>query len=384
MKPLICFLFIFLSIFCYGKEELTQNHEDVSSFVILPSGTVVEGDYFAIGDGVEISGHVMGDVFAAGTQVFIDGIVEGDVIAAGASIEVSGEVGNSVRVVGGQVQVSGQIGHNVTILAGNAQLSSSARINGNLVCAAGNADLGAHVRGNATIAASNLRAAGKIGKNLKAYVGDLRMTSKTHVGGDVAYQSSSPAYIDPKAVIEGKIIRYPSLLETLFQGRLANGIVWGSKLATILMNFLYSLAIGLILIRVFPKKLATTMAVLNERPWKALSYGVLIIVLLPLISLILLMTILGVPFALTLIALNILGFYTAKVFTVFWGSNALFGRLGFKENRPLSFFMGLVIYFMLTSIPYLGIVISIVAMLLGVGAGIVGQTTPERRFFQRS
>jgi hypothetical protein len=51
---------------------------------VLRAGQIVQGDYFAFGPHVEISGIVNGDLYAAGGEVLIDGVVNGDVIVAGA------------------------------------------------------------------------------------------------------------------------------------------------------------------------------------------------------------------------------------------------------------------------------------------------------------
>ena len=81
-----------------------------------------------------------------------------------------------------------------------------------------------------------------------------------------------------------------------------------------------------------------------------------------------LMTILGIPFALTLIALNIIGLYTAKVYCIFWASNWIFGswifgRMKMKTNGLPSFFLGLVVYFCLTPIPIFGTILTFAFML---------------------
>ena len=333
VKFFFTLLFILSSLYSFSSEHSERTVEEYSDLVILPAGTVVEGDYFAMGDRIGISGTVKGDVYVSGGQIFIDGRVEGDVLAAAGSIDVSGEVINSIRAIAGQIQVSGYVGHNITVVAGNAEFTPSAKIRGNLVCGAGNVDLAGYVGSNVSIAASNLRISSKIDGNLQAFTGDMRLTSKTHIGGNAEYRSNTVAFIDSKAKIDGVIIRHPSMFEDLFKGTIVHSLLVGSKVAALLMNFLYTLAVGLILIRIFPRKLETALDVLHERPWKALAYGVLLLVLLPLVSLILLMTILGVPFALTLIALNIIGFYTAKVFTIFWASDALSTKIGFKKTE---------------------------------------------------
>ena len=77
---------------------------------VLQAGQVVQGDYFAFGPHVEISGIVNGDLYAAGGEITVDGVVNGDVIVAGAKVFVSGTVAQDARVMGAQVTVSGTIG----------------------------------------------------------------------------------------------------------------------------------------------------------------------------------------------------------------------------------------------------------------------------------
>ena len=79
-----------------------------------------------------------------------------------------------------------------------------------------------------------------------------------------------------------------------------------------------------------------------------------------------------------LIALNIMGLYTAKIYSVFWASNRAFGKL-FKPNHLPLLCVGLVVYFALTLIPIFGTVVAIAAMLFGLGAGILAQTKRSSR-----
>ena len=344
-----------------------------SHVIVLPAGSVYQGDYFAFGDSVEISGEVNGDVYILANQIVIDGKVNGDVIAAGGSLDISGIVAHNVRSLAGQVLISGNIGNNVTAVAGNVQLLGSATIGNNVVITAGNVDLSSKIGSDATIVASNLRISSYVNHNIQAYVGQLRITSKAHVTGSIDYRSSSLAWIDQGAVIQGQVTHHPSLVHQLVKGTWIQGLLVGGKIVALLMNFIYSLVIGIILIKMFPKNLENTLHVLKAHPWKAFSWGVMLLILLPLTSLVLLMTILGVPFALTLIAANIIGFYTAKIYSVFWISNWIFGKFKFRVNRVPVLTLGLVLYFFLTAIPFVGIIISFAAMLFGFGAGVVAQ-----------
>jgi cytoskeletal protein CcmA (bactofilin family) len=345
----------------------------------LPFGQTFEGNYFAVSSNVELSGVVHGDAYLMGSQIFVDGQVQGDLLVIGGNVDISGEVTGNVRLVGGQVSITGKVGRNVTLLAGNVLLSPAAKINGTLVCAAGNVDLASAIHGNVSLAASHARISSAIGANLDAYVGEIRFTSKAKVDGNVEYKSDNVAIVDQGAQIKGELTHRASLVHGLLQGKWIHAFLIGSKVAAALMNFLYTFVIGWIILRVFPRRLEGALQALQKTPWKSFAFGLMVLVLLPLMSLILLMTVLGAPFALTLIALNIIGFYTAKIFCIFWASNHLFTRIGLKANRLSTYFLGVVLYFLLTPIPFFGFLLSWVAMIFGMGAGLLAQ--PKSHLF---
>lgn len=364
-----------LSFFTLFADEIEGNSDDdddddtsVSNLIILPAGTVHQGDFFAIGNSVEISGTVTGDVYALASQVVIDGTVNGDLLALGGTINVSGQIGNNVRIIAGQATISGEVGRNVTIAAANMSLISSGTILGNLVMAAGNAEVASSIGGDMTGGASNLRVSSTINRNVQAYVGHMRLTSRATIGGDLVYDSDQKASIEPEARVKGQIVYHPSFIKEIFHGRLLHLLMIGSKIAGVLMNFLYTFVIGWIWLRLYPQNLERAQNALSHKPLKALIYGVMLLVLLPLASLIFLMSILGAPFALTLLALNVIGFYTAKVLTIFWASNRLFKPLGLKPNTLTCFFIGMICYFVITAIPFFGSIVAFVAMLFGLGA----------------
>jgi hypothetical protein len=373
VRLIICFCAIFLFSFLFANEHEQNEQKQVESIIILPFGAVHNGDYFAMGRSVEISGTVNGDVYVLAEQVVIDGVVNGDLLCIAGSVDISGKVAYNCRIVGGQVLISGEVGKNVTAVAGNLQLLSSAFLGKNLVATAGNVDLAAKIGYDATVVASNLRISSQITNDLQCYVGQMRITSRAVIGRNLEYRSNNSAWIEPGATIRGTTTYHPSFVHELVKGTWIQSLLVGSKIVAILMNFIYTFVIGIILIKIFPQNLESALHELKKHPFKSLSYGLMLLVLLPLASVLMLMTILGIPFALTLIALNIVGFYTAKVYCIFWGSNWIFGKLKMKGNRLPSFFLGLVIYFFLVAIPIFGTILSFVFMLLGLGAGVLSQ-----------
>lgn len=352
--------------------------EEKSNVVLLPAGQVHEGDYFAMGSNVEISGEVTGDLYTVGSQVVVDGRVLGDVLAVGGSVIITGPVGGNIRCTGGQVVLGGPVGRSVTILSGAAQLMASASIGGNVFCITGTADLSAPIGGNVTLITSNSRLSSPIGGNVHAYVGQMRLTSKAAIGGDLDYTSTKEATIDPQVTIGGTLTHHLTLVKGVYQGHWIQSFLLGSKVAAILMNFIYSLVIGWVIIRIFPQTLAHSLEVLKNRPWKAFACGAVVLVLLPILFLLLLITVVGAPLALTVLALNVITFYSAKIFSIFWVANPLLKKIGMKPNKMGILSVGLIAYFLLTAVPYFGGIIAFLALIFGLGASVVA-TNPIKK-----
>src|SRR3990170_1896724 len=84
---LIFLLLVPVSVFAQEAPSNMRSGENVS----LGADEVINSDFFAGGNRVEISGTVNGDVYASGGQIIIDGVVNGDLLVAGGTINISGE-----------------------------------------------------------------------------------------------------------------------------------------------------------------------------------------------------------------------------------------------------------------------------------------------------
>jgi len=97
-QPIITAASVAALIFCVptaaGQERARQRG---SGHATLPASQVVDGDHFAFGKTVEISGTINGGLYVSGGQVVIDGRVNGDVLVAGGRVSLSGTVSQDVR-----------------------------------------------------------------------------------------------------------------------------------------------------------------------------------------------------------------------------------------------------------------------------------------------
>jgi hypothetical protein len=116
--------------------------------VVVPAGSIVDGDLYASGGIVRVEGTVDGDLIVWAGQVQITGDVTGDVMAAGGTIGLDGDVDGDVRVAGGRVATTGAIGEDLLVGGGQVRLASSTVIGEDLVFGTGEMTLEGTVTGD--------------------------------------------------------------------------------------------------------------------------------------------------------------------------------------------------------------------------------------------
>ncbi|NGX38372.1 MAG: hypothetical protein K1000chlam2_01545 [Chlamydiae bacterium] len=283
------------------------------AFFPLFGEEVHRGNYTAASESVRITGVVTGNVYVIGSKITVEGQINGNLIAFGAMIDIPGEVRGNARLIGGQVEIGGTIGGNV-----------------------------------------------------KAYTGQLNLDSQATIKGNLTYSSPEQAQIDPGATIDGKVTYNP--FQGVFKGKWKKTFFLGARLTGLLMNFLFSFVIGWIFLKVFPQRTKKAVEILRKTPWKAFWIGLITVILIPIACLVLFITILGFPLGLALLAFSLLGFYTAKIFPILWAANACFPKLRLKKHMLLILALGLIVFFILTQIPFVGGILSLAFTFFGLGA----------------
>lgn len=317
--------------------------------VTVPRSQVIDGDYFAFGETVEISGTINGDLYAAGGQVVIDGRVNGDVLAAG-----------------GQVTIVGNIGRNLTVAGGNVEIASTAVVKGGLVAAGGSVDVAAPLGGSARIAAGTLTLANRLGGDVDAAVGTLRIASRAEVQGNVNYWSRREAVVSEGARIDGKIVRnVPPERPRLFPAAFFAWLVFLS------INFVCTLILGLLSARFLPRYHQSVIDTLREKPWASLGIGFIAAVVLPFACALLFATVVAIPLALILVAAFFILLYWSRIYAIARIGESIVARLRPATNRTWAFVLGLFVYYILAIIPFVGLLVIALVILFGLGAELI-------------
>lgn len=352
--------------------------------VYVGQDEVIDGNYAAAGQTVTIEGDVNGDVYAAGGIVIVTGSVAGDVIAVGGQVQVSGPVQGDVRLAGGTVELDSVVGKNATIAGGNVELSSDSAIGWGAMIAAGNL----HAFGSI---AKDLRAAvgaaslnGRVGQDVWLAAGEsdqLIIQPRAWIGGDLMYSAPTAAVVMSGSTINGEVSYEPYAKPKAvdIKGKLAAGWVMFKLLMLISLWVL-----GFVMVALMPKKLQELSKIMSKNFWPSLGWGVLFLIVAPIVIGILYATVIGWALATILLLLYVAALILPVIFVSTCFGDWLLKKVTKRHWRGVSLYwsmlLGVFIFVLVSSIPVLGWIVGCLAVATGLGAAIAFEKKEFRRY----
>jgi len=298
--------------------------------VVVGPDETVDGDLDAFGGSVVVRGTVTGDVNAFGGDVFV---------AEGARI------GGSVNAAAGSVRIAGRVDGGVSGAAGDVTVLESGTV-GSLDAGAGSVTVDGTVRGDATVGAETL------------VVG-----SSGIVEGDLRYDAGE--FVN-EGTVEGRTVRD----ESIAQGPQFDPVGGVGQAAFDVYGFLVNLALGAILLLIFPRFSSRVADRAASDPVRSGGVGLLGLLAVPLALVLFAITIIGIP--ITLVG--------ALLFAVLAWIGTVYGRfavgewlteLAGIENRWLALLVGFLAVAVGARLPWVGPLVRLVVFLLGLGAVVL-------------
>ncbi|HCB35685.1 MAG: hypothetical protein A2W52_00870 [Candidatus Taylorbacteria bacterium RIFCSPHIGHO2_02_49_25] len=323
------------------------------------------GDVYAAGETIVFAGSVSGDALAAGRTIFSQSRISNDVFFAGGTVRVEGAVGDDVRVLGRRVEIDGIIAGDVVIVGSRVLIKPTAVIGGSLYAVTGEIEVRGTVQGGGKIMSSKFLLSGAIENDLELWGGAI-FKEPARIGGDFIHHARGKWEPPTHVAITGRVIA----------GEWRKGSVamqqssfWG----LFFLKALMMLSLGFLLFLLARGR--TEKVLLETLPnfWTRALRGFLIFLLLPLGTLIFLLSVVGIPIALMLgsllLLLFLLSWAGAGILLGAWCERAFFKRSAFPLSyRPV--LLGTLLLSVVSLIPFVGPVIH--GMLLLSVAGSLG------------
>ncbi|WP_342305330.1 hypothetical protein [Methanolobus sp. ZRKC5] len=319
---------------------------------------IIEDDVVVAGNNIIIRGTVIGDVIAAGGQVDVQGNITQDLIVAAGDVTITGNVGDDVRVAAGTLTIDGTVQDDLISLSGDTKISNTGSIGGDLTSATGQLSLLGDVEGNVTGSGGEVTLGGAVGGNVDLSTGQLVILPDAYITGDLKYRS--PQSADVPAGTVGKETDF--LLEEYEEkddGKFSI-ISW-------FIGYLSLVLIGLLGIAIWPEQIKNIVSKTPEVPGKTFLIGLAIFIAAMILTLMLLITVIGIPLGLILMALIFAGLYIARIFTGIWLGKYLLMKMD-KESKPwIELALGMFVLLLVSEIPVIGALVYIAATCIPVG-----------------
>jgi cytoskeletal protein CcmA (bactofilin family) len=258
-----------------------------SSRNIVTADETVAEDVYAIGGTTIVEGTVRGDLVVAGGTLTISGTVEGDVLGVVAgTVRITGRVGGSVRVAALRFEADGEIGGDVGLLVGQARVDGA--VARDVLLIGGEGVVGAAVGRDLRAQAWRLQVDGDIDRKVIVRSDDLEILSGARVGDDVTVQVTDRFEVSSEAAVGGRVIRR-TILAPVWAKAAGRLFAWLSLPAL--------LVAGILLTWLFRATARRAPQIAGDRPGRSALVGMGMIVVPPLLSLPLFLSLVGLPLA---------------------------------------------------------------------------------------
>lgn len=323
-------------------------------------------DVYLAGGTVHSSSDIVGDLIVGGGSIVISSNVSADTALAGGEITVTGDVGDDLRAVGGNIVLSGDIAGDAIIAGGQANLSGGS-VGGDVLWGGGTLSIDEPISGNVKAAGAELFINNTVSGNVE-FVGDsLVLGQNARIQGALSYQTPKEAEISDAAIVAGEITHtLREQVSSELKERVSDFVSIGS-----VVLFLAFLLVALAMSTYFKNYMERIVVHVVEQPLKEFGRGVLVVIALPIVSIVLMLTAIGLYFG----VVGLIAFVALLVFGPIVAAIML-GSVVYKHITKDTAYvvslkstsLGVVLYTVLGAVPMVGWIAACVLVAISLGA----------------
>jgi hypothetical protein len=372
IMSLAAILFVFIAP---GHAMEVRTAEKGIGTITVSSSETVNDTLVVFADSVDINGTVTGDLIAFARRVNIRGTVQGNVIGFGQHINIAGNVGGDVCGFGQNIQAAGTIGRNLWGFGQNMTVASSCRLRDDAALFGSDVNVEGDIGRDLTTMAGTVDVGSKIGRDFlfRGELLTLRVPAGIGRNLNAMTKSTKGIRIDPGVVIQGNKKFEIESGKPQRSKYLTGGFYFGQ-----LLRIAAAFVMGLLLFWLFPG-IARTPLSTAKNALKSGGIGFLAAVATPIAAVILAITMIGIPIALTALVLWLFGLYLAKILIARCIGDAIFANRGDKISTVLGLLIGIVIVVIAVNLPYVGGILNFILILIGFGGLVLAAWSGRRR-----
>jgi cytoskeletal protein CcmA (bactofilin family) len=300
-----------------------------------------------------------GDLAVTAGTVIVAGTLDGDLDATAGNVVVTGTVTGDVRAVAGSVTIDGDVGGDVGAAGGSVVVGRQAAVDGTVEAAAG-----------------SVRVDGTVGGDLRVGAEDVVIGPGARIDGNVEYEAQT-FDVAPGAAVGGTIEEVDDIGFTAVPSWA--GVQFGESVvptgAFAVYGLFVNLLLGAMLLLVAPRFARRVTATGTGEAVKSGAVGLLTFVGVPVVLVVLLVTVVGIPLSLAGLFAYLLALWAGSVYGALVLGTWLLSY-GDVENRWAALGLGLLLLAVVAFVPF-GELLQFLVLLVGLGALVLALT---RRF----
>ena len=353
----------------YGKDIVISQPVNENLYIMGGKVTInapIHGDLIIAGGTIVINDSVTNDINIAGGEITFNGWVGGDIRCAGGKMYIRKNVLGEVVITGGNIMVDKgiEIGG---LLASGGNITINGNVNGKILGAFGEFSLNGNVLNDVDLRGGHLSVNGLISGNTVMAARTIVLGESAAFKGNIRYWNKQGTLGLKNNSIKGKALFDPSL-------RIRTG-EWYYLGAVTIFGFLWYIGMALLMIAVvlylFSATIKKAALTAFSNSLQSLGVGFLFFILIPMVAVIALFTIIGVPVGILLFIGYILLLLLSTVITSVVGANWINNQNNFHWNLTQLVLISTIIFVvlkLLTFMPFFGWFVMALLVCISFGA----------------
>jgi cytoskeletal protein CcmA (bactofilin family) len=357
----------FFVLCCGATVALAPAHaeSDDSTVVIDTDRSVV-----LAGGSVNPSKPVPANLVAAAGRIVVDQPVGRNAVLAAGAIDLRAPVGGNLRAAGGSITIGSSVGGSVSAAGGEVRIAREAVV-GPVRIFGGTLTIDGHVGGPLHASAERIVINGEVDGDVKAVAEEIVLGPGAHITGALQYASANELVKGEGATIGGAVTHkqtregeHDEMLPRVSRGARVFGLV---------VSYLALLGCGALFLAIAPMFSVEAPDRIKSAPGRSLGMGLLALAGVPVLAVLFILTIIGIPVGAMLVALYpILLLFGFMVGTLF-AANAATSLFKLKPPPTVARAIGhyaiaLAGVMLIARIPGFGGLFLVVLIMLGIGA----------------
>ena len=374
ITTLVLFVFVVMTAVLPSRSFSVSGATFQPGSGVLEAGQTVDGTVVFTGNAIRIDGTVEGTTFAFGNNVQVNGTINGDLIVASQDVQINGTVNGNIYSAGQNLTLGVKTNWDAFLAGQNIKITKDAVIGRDLFVAGATISHDGTVQRRFSAGGSDITVSGIVGQDAVLDADKINILSGSNIKGNFNYTSANKANIASGSVIEGNtdwVYKQPQQTQ---QKTFMD--TWGG----ILFSIASALLVWLIMSLWRPEFWNKNSKAIIEQPLKALGLGALALIVTPIIVILFMITVVGIPVGIILGIAYGVAIYLSKIVVAsafgYWMSKRYKWASIHKGVWPV--LIALVILIVLTHLPYVAFLAGLLIVLAGLGSIIAANLRTEK------